>query len=267
MRLRSTVACLTLLLAPLLTGCGSEDQGSNSDPDQVDSVAAPADGACRLLTVADARLHVNATRTVDCSAKHTAQTYAVGELPATFKSASYDDPELDSWAYRTCSSKFSTYVGADESLVLRTTISWVWFRPSKEAWDKGARWYRCDVVGGNDDSTTYRRLPTKAKGMLSGRPDDHWLACAAGAEFPSSAKVACSQPHDWRAVTTIKLGEPGDPYPGDAVAESRSNSFCSSSVKAWLNYPATYAWGYTFFHEAEWEMGNRRSVCWAHTHG
>lgn len=266
MRLRSTVALLALLLAPLaVSGCSSQEQGTNADPDQVDSTKAPAAGACRMLTVADLHEPVNATRTVDCAQKHTAQTYAVGDLPSSFDDADYDSQAVARWAYQTCSSKFEAFVGADESQVLRTTISWFWFRPSQKAWDEGARWYRCDVAGGNDASTSLRALPADAKGMLTGRPDNHWLACAAGTDFRTAVKVPCSQKHNWRAVTTIKLGEPGDPYPGDAVANSRSNAFCSSSVKAWLNYPATYTWGWTLFHKAEWDLGNRRSVCWAQT--
>jgi hypothetical protein len=36
-------------------------------------------------------------------------------------------------------------------------------------------------------------------------------------------------------------------------------------VGAWLNYPVDYDYGYTYFHEAEWKAGNRRSICWAKT--
>jgi hypothetical protein len=261
--LRSAIACLGLLLA--VTGCTHQDQGSNADPHQVDATTAPTEGACRVLTVADLHQPTNATATLDCARKHTAQTYAVGELPDTFADADYDSREVYRWAYQACSSKFVSFVGGDESLALRTTISWFWFRPSKKAWDKGARWYRCDVAGGNDASDALRALPQDAKGMLAGRPDDHWLACANGEDLVSAAKVPCSQPHNWRAVTTIKLGEPGDAYPGDAVVASRSDAFCSSSVKAWLNYPATYTSGYTVFSKAYWDLGNRRSVCWAQT--
>ena len=32
-----------------------------------------------------------------------------------------------------------------------------------------------------------------------------------------------------------------------------------------MNYPVDYEFGYTWFHEAEWKAGNRRSVCWART--
>ena len=55
--------------------------------------------------------------------------------------------------------------------------------------------------------------PADGKGLLLGEPDDEWLACADGPTVAGSPKVPCSEPHDWRAVTTIKLGEPERPLP------------------------------------------------------
>ena len=66
-------------------------------------------------------------------------------------------------------------------------------------------------------------------------------------------------------VKPIKLGEPDDAYPGDTAAEKTTRDYCSKSVAAWLGYPVDYDYGYTWFHEAEWDAGNRRSVCWAKT--
>jgi hypothetical protein len=262
---RAVVTLLLPLLASVLVACGAEDQGGNTDPDLVDAVEAPANGVCRDLTRDDVAMPANATKTIPCSQKHTAETYAVGELPADFDDVSYEDTDLAHHAYTTCSKAFAAFVGADESLVLRTTISWAWFRPSEKAWEKGARWYRCDVIGGNSANPDYRPLPETAEGMLSGRPKDAWLSCARGASVAEGTKVPCSQKHDWRAVTTVKLGQPEDDYPGDRVMESRTRSFCAQSVKAWLNYPAQFEYGFTFFHQAEWDAGIRRSVCWART--
>ena len=259
----AVAAALVALLA--MAGCSTEPQGKDVDPDLVDSTEVPSVGACRMLTPADATLSANATRTVDCAEKHTAETYASGELPDEFDDADYDDKDVGAWAYYACSRKFAQFVGADESLVLRAYVTWVWFGPSKAAWDDGARWYRCDITGGNSASEEYRPLPETAKGLLVGRPDDRWLDCAVGSAFGDSVYVPCSQKHDWRAATTIKLGEPGDAYPGDAVVASRTKAFCSDSIHAWLNYPARFEFGYTLFHQAEWETGNRRSVCWAKT--
>jgi len=259
--LRAAVATAVLLA---FAGCGGEEQGSNVDPDQVDAVEAPHLGACRGLTPDDVKLPSNATKIVDCDEPHTAETFAVGEIPEELADAGYDDRDVGAFAYQTCSKKFMAFLGADESLVMRSVVSWAWFRPSETAWDEGARWYRCDVVGGGDDSTSYVDLPTTAEGLLL-KLDDQWMVCANGPTVNGSPKVPCSEDHTWRAVTTIKLGEPEEKYPGDRVVEVTSRDFCSKSVGAWLNYPIDYDFGWTYFHEAEWDAGNRRSVCWAKT--
>lgn len=261
--LGAALASLASLLA--LAGCGSEPQGENVDPDQVDSTAMPKTGACRVLTPEDVAQPANATRTVPCTEKHTAETFAAGSLPGELQDVDYDDEALGRFAYRTCMKEFAKFLGADESLVLRTIVSWAWFRPSEKAWEDGARWYRCDVVGGNATSTEYRPLPETAAGLLHGRPDDKWLVCATGATVAEGEKVPCSQDHDWRAATTIKVGEPKDDYPGNEVVASRTKAFCAESIKAWLGYPARFEYAFTHFHEAEWQAGNRRSVCWAKT--
>lgn len=250
----------------LLTGCGaSEPQGTDTDSNQVDAVRTPELGACRQLTPEDVAAASNATETVPCDQQHTAETFAIGEMPAALDAAAYDAPEVSTFAYETCSSRFESFLGADESLAMRTVASWAWFRPSEQAWADGARWYRCDVVGGGAESTEYVALPETAKGLLLGRPDDRWMVCADGDVVGGSPKVPCSQQHQWRAVTTIKVGEQNEKYPGDRVVELTTRDFCSDSVGAWLNYPIDYEYAYTYFHQAEWEAGNRRSVCWART--
>ena len=66
-------------------------------------------------------------------------------------------------------------------------------------------------------------------------------------------------------MTTIKLGEEKDPYPGDGWWRCSHATTAPTPVGAWLNYPVDYDYGYTYFHEAEWTAGNRRSICWAKT--
>ena len=262
--IRRLVPPATVALA--LSACGHDDGGGNVDPSQVDAVKAPEVGACRLLTPDDADQPTNATRMVDCQDRHTAETFAAGDLPDDLQDEDYESPKLGAFAYETCSAKFQEFLGGDESTVMRTIVSWVWFRPSEKAWDKGARWYRCDVVGGGAESRSYVALPTTAQGLLAQQPsNDEWMACVNGASVQGAPKIACSQKHNWRAVTTIKVGDPGDPYPGDKAVEATTRDYCSSSVGAWLGYPNDYDFGYTWFHEAEWDAGNRRSVCWAAT--
>ena len=269
-RARQTAPALALAatLVALVAGC-SEDttpQGTDVDPAQVDATAIPEIGACRVLTPEDVEQASNASRVVDCEDEtHTAQTFAAGELPEEFADAEHGDEELGAFAYRTCSTAFMEFLGADESMVMRSMLSWAWFRPSEQAWDEGARWYRCDVVGGGEQASSYLTLPEKTEGLLAGKPADRWMACVDGPTVEDAPRVPCSEPHDWRAVSAIKVGEPDDDYPGDRVVEVTTRDFCSRWVGAWLEYPASYDYAYTWFHEAEWEAGNRRSVCWART--
>lgn len=254
-----------LLPLTLLAGCGGEDTApAGADPAQVDATATPQSGACRNLSATDTTQPSNATRLVSCTEPHNAETYAVGALPERFAHSDVDDPELDVWAYQTCGSALRDHLRTTESVAMRSVLGWVWFRPSAKAWDAGARWFRCDVIGGAPGSRRTLDLPTTTAGLLA-RPDDHWMACARGSSPARGAKVPCSQPHSWRAVTTIKVGEPEDAYPGDAAVAKKTKDFCASSVAAWSKYPTDYDYAYTWFGEREWHAGNRRSVCWART--
>ncbi len=256
----SRLAAAALLL--VLTACG-ESGASNAQEEG--PVEAPEPGACRVLAAQDIGQPSNNSDVVDCSEPHTAETFAVGTFPERVAArADVEDPRLGAYIYDTCSTQFETFLGGDESTVMRSVVSWAWFRPSESAWKQGARWYRCDVVGGTEHSEKLRDLPRKAKGLLR-RGDDEWMTCANGETVAESEKVTCSDPHNWRAVTTIKVGREDDPYPGDRLVEIRTRDFCSDSVGAWMGYPVDYEFGYTFFRQAEWKAGNRRSICWAKT--
>ncbi len=258
----SRLAAASLLLA--LTACGG---GGLSDQGDIDAVDAPELHACRALTPADLGQPQNATEVVDCTEKHTAETFAVGEFPARVadRAEDVDDPVLGAYVFKTCSQRFQTFVDGDESTVLRSMLSWAWFRPSQTAWEDGARWYRCDVVAGTEASKELPALPKTTEHLLLEGPDDDWMTCGVGETVAESEKVPCSEPHNWRAVTTIQVGREEDPYPGDRLVEIRTRDFCSDSVGAWMGYPVDYDFGYTYFHKAEWEAGNRRSICWAKT--
>jgi hypothetical protein len=261
-----TRAAVVLLLAllGLCAACGEDASGRpGADPGQVDSTAVPSLHVCRDLTRADVARPTNASPVVDCADPHNAETYAAGPLPEQFSSVDQDDPKLADWAYAECTSQLERHLGADQSVLMRSMLSWVWFGPSEKAWSAGARWYRCDLVGGQAGAS-YADLPTDTRNLLRGKVDDRWMVCARG-ETIDGEKVPCSDKHTWRAVTTIKVGEPGDAYPGDAAVKATTRDYCADSVEGWLGYPKDYDYAYTWFGEDEWDAGNRRSVCWAKT--
>ena len=260
MRRRSTRAFLVCASAAvlLLPGCGTSGEKAS------DQRTTPALGACRALQADDLVAPSNDSPVVDCARPHTAQTFAVGTLPAATGSG-YDDAGHGTFVYDTCEKAFGEFLGADESTVLRSRVSWSWFRPSEKGWADGARWYRCDVVGAPAEATELRDLPQDAKGLFATDFPDAWMTCARGETTDPANKVACDAPHDWRAVTTVKIAEPDAAYPGDRSVEVRSRDYCRDSVRGWLGYPPDFDFSYTWFREDRWAGGNRRAVCWART--
>lgn len=257
--LRVVASLLAALLGLTLGSCGGADLPS-------DSLTPPVLGACRVLGPGDLAHPTNDAATVACTKTHTAETFFVGEFTGAADTDKIDDRALATQAYQLCQPEFMEFLGADESLVMRSTLTWVWFRPSEKAWDDGARWLRCDAVGGGEQSKEFVSLPVTTKGVLLGRPSDEWLVCADGASVDDAVKVPCTQQHNWRAISTVVLGQAADPYPGDHAVELKTRDYCSDQVGAYLNYPATdYDFGFTWFREDEWKAGNRRSICWAKT--
>jgi hypothetical protein len=271
-----TVLAVTLVL--VVTGCtGSgpatpavSDGAEGPDGDAASTrsngsvrAASPEVGECRRLTAEDVEAPDDDSPTVPCAGPHTAETFAVGEFSGRLAEVAVDDERLSDQVLGSCDRRFRRYVGADASLALRTVLSWAWFRPSAADWDAGARWYRCDLLGSGVEGLL--ELEGHARGVLLGRPADRWLLCAAGERVSDAPRVPCDRPHSWRAVTTVVLDDAAAAWPGADRVEARTRDFCSDSVGAWLGYPLDYTFGYTWLGRADWQTGNRRSVCWAET--
>ncbi len=257
---RARTGLLLVALALAASACSNPFRHDS----EADKVTPPPLEACRNLTVADIGFATNSSAIVPCTSSHTAQTFAVGQLPASTGS-SYDDKRHASFVYTTCTKAFRDFLGADESLAMRVQLSWAWFRPSARGWKNGARWYRCDLVGGPTGATMLRALPMTAKDMFANALPDAWLTCALGNGVTRGARIPCSEKHAWRAVTTVKVGQPTDPYPGDHLVQVRSRDYCQASVGGYLHYPPDFDFGYTWFHADQWAVGNRRTICWART--
>ena len=265
----TSLAAATLLALSACTAAGEADPGATPEEGAPATTAVvaepPAPGACRLIAPADIAAASNDSEPVPCTQPHNAETFVVGAFRGAIAEAEYDDERLGAEVYERCSRDYMRFTGANESLALRSVLSWAWWRPTEEEWEAGARWYRCDVVGGTDRSTELVQLPRTAKGLLLGIPADRWMACVDGADVSAVPPVPCSEPHQWRAVTTIVVGKEEDEYPGDRLVEVLSRDYCSDSVGAWMNYPIDFEYAYTWFGRGEWELGDRRSICWART--
>ena len=114
----------------------------------------------------------------------------------------------------TCSTKFTKFLGADESLAMRTVLTG---RGSGPRRTRGTR-----APGGT--AATSSAAATRPRSYVDLPADRQGPAAAArrpvaGLRRRPDRRRVGEDPvlgaHDWRAVSTIKLGEPEDPYPGD----------------------------------------------------
>ena len=255
-----------LLLSALLSGCEAKDvkdvvPGAGEPAD----MSAPDTGLCRDLSAEAVDAETDDTEPVDCTEDHTAETFYVGSFDEDETAdTAYDDASLGATVTKACGTRFRRYTGATDSLALRTVVTWAWWRPSEEAWDAGARWFRCDVVA-RSTADALAPLPRTTKGLLLGIPAARWMVCADGPALAKAPRVACTEKHTWRAVSAVSIGKERDPWPGSRLVEVRSRDFCSDWVGAWTNYSLDYEFAYTWFGKDDWASGNRLSVCWART--
>ena len=233
--LRAAVATAVLLA---FAGCGAEEQGSNVDPDQVDAVEAPNLGACRVLTPDDVKLPSNATKIVDCDEPHTAETFAVGDrCPEELEDAGYDDREIGSFAYQTCSEKFMAFLGADESLVMRSVVSWAWFRPVRDGVGRGRPVVPLRRRRRRRPERGVRRPPARPPRACCSQLDDHWMVCANGPTVNGVGQGPVLRgPHLAGGHHDQARGARGE-VPGRPAGRGHLADFCSDSVGALAELP------------------------------
>ena len=149
----------------LLAGCSAPLKPQTA----ADRTSPPELGACYVLTPKDTDAPSNATATVPCTQPHTSETFAIGDAARPRPARSTPPRPTGSWIYPTCERAFEKFIGVDESLAMRVKLSWAWFRPSQRGWDKGARWYRCDLVGGTEEASALHPAAHDRPGAVPGQ--------------------------------------------------------------------------------------------------
>ncbi len=113
------------------------------------------------------------------------------------------------------------------------------------------------------------------------------FGCSSGAaeltaDAPSSTPAGPSQPSE--SPTPSPSGSPTEsqppqeppvaPPPPDgacrvltraATVQQRSSDRCRDQAAAYLGYPTSWSWGYTWPNRQQWDDGDRHTTCWAVT--
>ncbi len=286
---RPTRWCLPALvsLGLLVSGCGGSSSTDASSPSGVPapksapgpghpSVAttpaqsappAPVTAECRNLSHSDISLYSNTTKTVACTSPHTAYTFAVPTLPTSvaFDGVQIKNDAVQNAAASRCRSAFVTFIGGDEASRALSRLTVTYFLPDQQDFDLEAHWVRCDVVA-LQSADSLGELPDKVAGILNTpRALDTYGVCARGEPGAEAALVMCSQDHDYRAISALRLGAVADPYPGEQATLDTGKQRCQDLVATLLGRPDGFTYSWTYPSTDDWATGQRFGYCWNQT--
>lgn len=279
---RWTVGVLAVLLLGSLDGCALRPGGGLG----AGAVAAakvklpgPELGACYTRsdmggsgTDADA-LQPDLVDHVSCTARHMSETVFVGEFTGA-DAARTDRPREGSAplkrAYGQCLTGARAYLGDDWR---EGRLALLFQAPSGQLWDKGYRYFRCDVSEIRDSRQTVVVRTGSVRGGLAGKRP---LAagCAVVTEtadhkdVDSLADVRCSAAHD--AEFAGYALAPDVPFPtSDKEYRQYGSVGCTRTVARFLGQSAgqyeadvRFTWIYLGPGKDEWELGDRAYRCW-----
>ncbi|MFN8194022.1 MAG: septum formation family protein [Nocardioidaceae bacterium] len=276
-RLLTAGVCLAAV-ATATAGCsGSGGSGTASSSAPATSPTAPTasptaaprpprprSGACYRLTYDQAVAPTTERGPVGCGRAHTATTYLVGELDTVVDGhlLAVDAARVQDQVAEECPARLGRFLGATPAQLRLTSLRAVWFSPTLEQADTGQSWFRCDVIALAREG----RLAS-LDGRLAGAlrtPDGRrrfGICGTARPDAPGFARVICSAPHTWRALTSYDVK--GDAYPGGAALQTAAQAPCQAAAKAVAADPLDYEWGYDWPTREQWLAGQHYGLCWA----
>lgn len=264
------------VLSVLLTGCagvrGPDDRpppaGAGSStasptPSTTPVPAPPAVGECRRLDLDRATAPTDDTAPVGCRTRHTAVTVAVGPLPvlASGHLLAVDSRQVRERVAAACSPTLVARAGGDRTARRLSRLRVVWFTPSVEQADAGADRYRCDLVAVRDEDRLLP-LPARVDGLLDrpGALDTYGTCGTTGPDARGFRRVACADPHRWRAVDTVDL--PARARYLDAALTRRGDGACEDVAARRADGALRYRWSFEWPTRAQWAEGQRHGYCW-----
>ncbi len=248
------------------------DATGSTVPDTAEPAAAPPPPpappgeGCYRLPFADLAEPTNGRRPVGCDVRHDAQTFHVGTLDLVVDghALAVDADRVVGGLDETCERRLARYLGGTAEDRRLTRLRAVWFAPTLKQADRGARWYRCDVVALAGDDRLHRLPPPRElRGVLDRPAGSTYGLCGTTAPGePDFRRVICARPHAWRAVSTIDLPR-GRAYPGVSVVRAAGSDRCRDLVRDLVDDPLSFRFGWEWPTREQWRAGQRHGYCWA----
>jgi hypothetical protein len=278
-------ACIALLAGLLVSGCtrGSSDQDADPSPATSGSSVPTTSGAspsatvvglppppprsaCYRLAPAELTLPTNDSRPVPCTSPHNARTVHVGRLDTVVDghSVAVGSATVQRQLSTACPRRMAAFIGGTEKDRRLSRFNVAWFSPTLGQSDRGADWFRCDLVAFARAETL---LPLPRRGTLEGvldRPralDTYGLCGTAAFGDPGFERVLCGRPHAWRAISTVDLPG-GRRYPGAARLRAAGDDVCARRARKEAAAPLRLTSGWEWPTRPQWTSGQRYGFCW-----
>lgn len=272
-RLRGLPAAVlpVVALALSLAACGGDEPQAAPEPTVTPPTAPPPPappkvGECHRMSFAMAAQPTSRRRPVPCSRRHTAVTIFVGRIDTVSDGhlLAIDSERVLDRIARSCPQPLAEHLGGDTEARRLSRFETVWFSPTFEQADRGAVWFRCDLIAlaGRD---RLLELPRHTRGILdSDDVLDRFGTCGTSSPVERDfVRVACGAEHSWRAVSTVEL-DPRAKYLGEkagAVADDACRDVAADRSEDALKF----SWSFEWPTRAAWESGQRYGYCWLPT--
>jgi hypothetical protein len=265
-----TLATLVTALLATLAACSSDrpaaQQTKTPSPSTTPAptpAAAPPRRACYDLDFTEAVAPTSTKAPVPCSAPHTAATIRVGTIRPVVDGhlLAVDSDTVQQQVATRCRAALAAHVGGTEESRRLSRLTVVWFTPSLAESDRGALWFRCDLVAlaAHDQLAP---LPRSTRGLLDDDGAlDRYGTC--GTTSPSARnfqRVICSRPHSWRARATIDL--PADTRYLGKAAGAVADASCHDTEARLASDILKLRWSFEWPTRDQWKAGQRYGYCW-----
>lgn len=224
----------------------------------------PEEGACYALSFRQALAPTSARKPTPCDGPHTSETYAVGTLDTVVNGhlLAVDSDRVQAQVADMCPDALAPFLGGDQADLRLSMIRPVWFTPSLAQSDRGADWYRCDVVViARDEELAEPEISLQGALEDQGVRDRYAMCGTAAPDDEDFERVICSAEHSWRAIQVVPY-EPGK-YPGEQAVRDPLEAPCENAGLDVAADPLDYEWGYEYPTEEQWDMGQTWGLCWA----
>jgi hypothetical protein len=223
--------------------------------------AEPQVGACYSYKAAVLTETSTPAPAVDCATPHTAETYYVGTVPASFGLPSEASKPKILAAGRPCTVRaMNSYLGLQDR-ALPSRFRTVVLFPTDDQWAAGERWVRCDVVlqGG----LQLKPITGTAAALVAAAPAEQFDFCTP--QEPNARATAaypCLRPKkNWIKVLDQELGGPGSSFPGTSTVERKTRALCEKQGKKWDGKEDFPGWWAIWPTQAGWKEGKRSAQC------